>query len=102
MDRIAELEIRARNNTDKSFDEVTKSLRQLQAALLDQQKAAKRGEADMKAYGVTLAGIKAAADLKSPVILQVSKGARNYANPTLLRYMAEGAVAFAGTVIDNV
>ena len=26
--------------------------------------------------------IKAAADLKSPVILQVSKGARNYANPT--------------------
>jgi len=62
MDRIAELEIRARNNTDKSFDEVTKSLRQLQAALLDQQKAAKRGEADMKAYGVTLAGIKAAAD----------------------------------------
>jgi fructose-bisphosphate aldolase class II len=29
---------------------------------------------------------------KSPLILQVSKGARNYANQTLLRYMAEGAV----------
>jgi fructose-bisphosphate aldolase class II len=30
---------------------------------------------------------------KSPVIIQVSKGARNYANQTLLRYMAEGAMA---------
>lgn len=39
--------------------------------------------------------ITAAAQLKSPVILQVSKGARNYANATLLRYMAEGAVAYA-------
>ena len=39
--------------------------------------------------------IKASSELKSPVILQVSKGARNYANPTLLRYMAEGAVAYA-------
>ncbi len=39
--------------------------------------------------------IKASSDLKSPVILQVSKGARNYANQTLLRYMAEGAVAYA-------
>ncbi len=39
--------------------------------------------------------IKAAADTKSPVILQVSKGARAYANQTLLRYMAEGAVAYA-------
>ena len=37
--------------------------------------------------------IKAAAETKSPVILQVSKGARNYANGTLLRYMAQGAVA---------
>ena len=34
--------------------------------------------------------IKAAAEEKSPVILQVSKGARNYANPLLLRYMAQG------------
>ena len=39
--------------------------------------------------------IKASSELKSPVILQVSKGARNYANQTLLRYMAEGAVAYA-------
>ena len=36
--------------------------------------------------------IKASSELKSPVILQVSKGARAYANETLLRYMAEGAV----------
>ena len=39
--------------------------------------------------------IKAAAEEKSPVILQVSKGARNYANATLLRYMAQGAVQYA-------
>lgn len=39
--------------------------------------------------------ITAVAELKSPVILQVSKGARNYANATLLRYLAEGAVAYA-------
>ena len=39
--------------------------------------------------------IKAAVETKSPVILQVSKGARNYANQTLLRYMAEGAVEYA-------
>ena len=39
--------------------------------------------------------IKAAATTKSPVILQVSKGARNYANATLLRYMAQGAVEYA-------
>ena len=39
--------------------------------------------------------ITASSELKSPVIFQVSKGARNYANPTLLRYMAEGAVAYA-------
>ena len=39
--------------------------------------------------------IKAASEEKSPVILQVSKGARNYANATLLRYMAQGAVAYA-------
>jgi fructose-bisphosphate aldolase class II len=31
----------------------------------------------------------------SPVILQVSSGARKYANQTLLRYMAEGAVQMA-------
>ncbi|MDD6475824.1 class II fructose-bisphosphate aldolase [Sodaliphilus pleomorphus] len=39
--------------------------------------------------------ITAAANTKSPVILQVSKGARKYANQTLLRYMAQGAVEFA-------
>ncbi|KMQ51412.1 Fructose-bisphosphate aldolase class II [Chitinispirillum alkaliphilum] len=31
----------------------------------------------------------------SPVIMQVSSGARKYANPTLLRYMAQGAVQMA-------
>ncbi|MDE6277972.1 MAG: class II fructose-1,6-bisphosphate aldolase [Muribaculaceae bacterium] len=39
--------------------------------------------------------IKAAAGEKSPVILQVSSGARKYANETLLRYMAQGAVEYA-------
>ena len=39
--------------------------------------------------------IMASAETKSPVILQVSKGARQYANQTLLRYMAEGAVEYA-------
>lgn len=39
--------------------------------------------------------IQAAVATKSPVILQVSKGARQYANQTLLRYMAEGAVEYA-------
>ena len=39
--------------------------------------------------------VMAAAEEKSPVILQVSKGARNYASPILLRYMAEGAVEYA-------
>ena len=39
--------------------------------------------------------VQAAAETKSPVILQVSKGARAYANQTLLRYMAEGAVEYA-------
>lgn len=39
--------------------------------------------------------IKAASEEKSPVILQVSKGARAYANATLLRYMAQGAVEYA-------
>ncbi len=36
--------------------------------------------------------IIACTETKSPVILQVSKGARQYANETLLRYMAMGAV----------
>ena len=39
--------------------------------------------------------IQAAVETKSPVIMQVSKGARKYANPTILRYMAQGAVEYA-------
>ena len=39
--------------------------------------------------------IAACVETKSPVILQVSKGARKYANKTILRYMAEGAVKYA-------
>ncbi|MDR2473068.1 MAG: class II fructose-1,6-bisphosphate aldolase [Tannerella sp.] len=39
--------------------------------------------------------IQASSETKSPVILQVSSGARKYANQTILRYMAEGAVAYA-------
>ncbi len=37
----------------------------------------------------------ACAETRSPVIMQVSKGARNYANETMLRYMAMGAVEMA-------
>lgn len=39
--------------------------------------------------------IMACVETKSPVILQVSKGARNYANQTLLRNLARGAVEYA-------
>jgi fructose-bisphosphate aldolase class II len=39
--------------------------------------------------------IQSAVETKSPVILQVSSGARKYANQTILRYMAEGAVEYA-------
>jgi len=39
--------------------------------------------------------ITACVQAKSPVILQVSRGARAYANQTLLRYMAQGAVEYA-------
>ena len=39
--------------------------------------------------------IQACVETNSPVILQVSKGAREYANRTLLRYMAQGAVEYA-------
>ncbi|MBN2037121.1 MAG: class II fructose-1,6-bisphosphate aldolase [Chitinispirillaceae bacterium] len=39
--------------------------------------------------------ITACGQSKSPVILQVSSGARKYANATLLRYMGQGAVAMA-------
>ena len=46
--------------------------------------------------------IQAAVEAKSPVILQVSSGARNYANQTLLRYMAQGAVEYAKELGLNV
>lgn len=39
--------------------------------------------------------ITACVQTSSPVILQVSSGARNYADQTLLQYMAQGAVALA-------
>ncbi|MCG8571206.1 MAG: class II fructose-1,6-bisphosphate aldolase [Spirochaetes bacterium] len=39
--------------------------------------------------------VQACVETKSPVILQVSSGARKYANKTLLRYMAQGAVKYA-------
>jgi len=39
--------------------------------------------------------ITACVECNSPVILQISKGARQYANQTLLRYMVPGAVAMA-------
>ncbi|KGN96437.1 fructose-bisphosphate aldolase [Porphyromonas sp. COT-108 OH2963] len=39
--------------------------------------------------------VQAASETNSPVILQVSSGARKYANQTLLRYLAQGAVEYA-------
>jgi fructose-bisphosphate aldolase class II len=39
--------------------------------------------------------VQAASETKSPVIIQASKGARQYANPILLRFMAQGAVEYA-------
>jgi fructose-bisphosphate aldolase, class II len=39
--------------------------------------------------------VSACVETKSPVILQVSKGARDYANQTLLKYLAQGAVQMA-------
>ena len=39
--------------------------------------------------------VMAAVETKSPVIMQVSKGARNYANGTILRNLAKGAVEYA-------
>ncbi|NIQ97417.1 MAG: class II fructose-1,6-bisphosphate aldolase [Desulfuromonadales bacterium] len=39
--------------------------------------------------------VTACSETNSPVIIQVSKGARNYANETMLRYMAMGAVQMA-------
>jgi fructose-bisphosphate aldolase class II len=39
--------------------------------------------------------IAACTETRSPVILQVSKGAREYANQTILRYLAQGAVEYS-------
>ena len=39
--------------------------------------------------------LQACCETQSPVILQISKGARKYANQTLLRYLAQGAVEYA-------
>lgn len=39
--------------------------------------------------------IGACVETKSPVILQVSSGARKYANQTLLKHLAKGAVDYA-------
>ena len=46
--------------------------------------------------------ISACVEAKSPVILQVSSGARKYANQTLLRYMAQGAVEYAKELGANI
>ncbi|MDR2448570.1 MAG: class II fructose-1,6-bisphosphate aldolase [Prevotellaceae bacterium] len=46
--------------------------------------------------------IMACVETKSPVILQVSSGARKYANQTLLRYMAQGAVEYAKELGVNI
>ncbi len=46
--------------------------------------------------------IQACVAKKSPVILQVSAGARKYANQTLLRYMAQGAVEYAKELGYNI
>ena len=46
--------------------------------------------------------IMACAETSSPVIVQVSKGARDYANETMLRYMALGAVKMAREMGSNI
>ena len=46
--------------------------------------------------------VLACVEAKSPVILQVSSGARKYANQTLLRYMAQGAVEYAKELGCNI
>jgi fructose-bisphosphate aldolase class II len=46
--------------------------------------------------------VTACAETGSPVIVQVSKGARDYANQTMLRFMAMGAVAMAREMGSNI
>ncbi|HHF09275.1 MAG TPA: fructose-bisphosphate aldolase, partial [Candidatus Atribacteria bacterium] len=46
--------------------------------------------------------IMACVECNSPVILQISKGARKYANQTLLRHMVPGAVQMAREMGSNI
>jgi len=46
--------------------------------------------------------IQACVEEGSPVILQVSSGARKYANQTILRYLAQGAVEYAKELGKNI
>jgi fructose-bisphosphate aldolase class II len=46
--------------------------------------------------------IRGCVESDSPVILQISKGARNYANQTMLRYMAMGAVQMMKEMGGNI
>ena len=46
--------------------------------------------------------VKGCVESNSPVIMQVSKGARAYANETLLRYLAQGAVEYAKELGANI
>ncbi|MCL1937023.1 MAG: class II fructose-1,6-bisphosphate aldolase [Candidatus Azobacteroides sp.] len=46
--------------------------------------------------------IQACVEDNSPVILQVSSGARKYANQTILRYLAQGAVEYAKELGKNI
>jgi fructose-bisphosphate aldolase class II len=46
--------------------------------------------------------VTACVETGSPVIVQVSKGARDYANQTMLRFMAMGAVAMAREMGSNI
>ncbi|MCM8823031.1 MAG: class II fructose-1,6-bisphosphate aldolase [Candidatus Omnitrophica bacterium] len=46
--------------------------------------------------------ITACVEVRSPVILQISKGARQYANQTMLRHMAKGAVEMAKEMGANI
>ena len=46
--------------------------------------------------------IQACVEENSPVIMQVSSGARKYANQTILRYLAQGAVEYAKELGKNI
>jgi fructose-bisphosphate aldolase class II len=46
--------------------------------------------------------VTACLETQSPVILQVSKGAREYANETLLRYMGQGVIEMMKRMADDI